>query len=120
MGFITWLSFIDCANFDWVTGLKLYFISTPFVGYNIILAIFFTLIERALPAHILSVLRGLVLIIPTAFLLSFLWKMAVVWFTYPATEAITALIGFVIYKKEDRREKSCLLYRLKRFIELIW
>ncbi len=52
------------------TGLKLYFISIPF-GYNIILATcFFTSIEKALPAHILSILRGLVLIIPMAFLLS--------------------------------------------------
>ena len=53
-----------------VTGLKLYFISTPFVGYNIILATFFTSIERAFPAHILSLLRGLILIIPTAFILA--------------------------------------------------
>ena len=83
-----------------VTGLKLYFISAPFVGYNIILATFFTSIERACPAHILSVLRGLVLVIPTAFLLSFLWDMTGVWFTYPATEFLVALLGFVIYKNE--------------------
>lgn len=50
-----------------VAGLKLYFISTPFVGYNIILAIYFTSIEKALPAHILSISRGLILIIPMAF-----------------------------------------------------
>lgn len=42
-----------------VTGLKLYFISIPFVGYNIILATFFTSIEKALPAHILSDIKGI-------------------------------------------------------------
>lgn len=83
-----------------VTGLKLYFISTPFVGYNIILATFFTSIEKALPAHILSVLRGLVLIIPMAFFLSAKWEMTGVWLTYPITEAFTALLGFVIYKQK--------------------
>lgn len=83
-----------------VTGLKLYFISTPFVGYNIILATFFTSIERAFPAHILSVLRGLVFIIPTAFFLSSLWKMTGVWFAYPVTEILVTLLGFVIYKNE--------------------
>lgn len=88
-----------------VTGLKLYFISAPFVGYNIILATFFTSIERAFPAHILSVLRGLVLIIPTALVLSSLWKMIGVWFTYPVTELLVALLGFVIYKNERRKEK---------------
>lgn len=83
-----------------VTGLKLYFLSTPFVGYNIILATFFTSIEKALPAHILSILRGLVLIIPMAFLLSALWKMTGVWLTYPTTEFLIALLGFVIYKQK--------------------
>ena len=86
-----------------VTGLKLYFISTPFVGYNIILATFFTSIERAFPAHILSLLRGLILIIPTAFILSSLWKMTGVWFAYPVTEISVALLGFVIYKNGKKR-----------------
>lgn len=85
-----------------VSGLRLYFISAPFVGYNIILATFFTSIERAFPAHILSVLRGLVLVIPTAFLLSSLWGMAGIWFTYPITEAFVALLGFVIYQYKQR------------------
>ncbi len=88
-----------------VTGLKLYFISAPFVGYNIILATFFTSIERAFPAHILSVLRGLVLLIPAAFLLSFLWEMTGVWFTYPITELFVALLGLVIYRNEYRKRK---------------
>lgn len=81
-----------------VTGLRLYFIAIPFAGYNIILATFFTSIEKALPAHILSVLRGLVLIIPMAFLLSALWKMTGVWITYPITEFLIAVLGFIIYR----------------------
>ncbi len=89
-----------------VTGLRLYFISAPFVGYNIILATFFTSIERAFPSHILSVLRGLVLVIPTAFLLSFLWEMVGIWYTCPVTEILVALLGFVIYKNEQRKEKK--------------
>lgn len=86
-----------------VTGLKLYFISNPFVGYNIILATFFTSVEKALPAHILSILRGLVLIIPMAFLLSALWEMTGVWLTYPLTEILIALLGFIIYACKNRK-----------------
>lgn len=89
-----------------VMGLKLYFISIPFVGYNIILATFFTSIEKALPAHILSILRGLVLIIPMAFLLSALWKMTGVWLTYPITEFLIALLGFVIYKHKNKQKET--------------
>jgi MATE efflux family protein len=81
-----------------VQGLKLYFLSVVFVGYNSILATFFTSIEKALPAHILSVLRGLILIIPIAFFLSALWEMTGVWLTYPITEFLVALLGFIMYQ----------------------
>lgn len=86
-----------------VIGLKLYFISTAFVGYNIILATLFTSIENALPAHILSILRGLILIIPMAFLLSAIWGMTGVWLAYPITEFIVALLGFIIDKKQTEK-----------------
>ncbi len=81
-----------------VDGLKIYFTSSIFVGYNIVLAIFFTSVERPLPAHILSILRGLVLIVPMAFLLSAIGGMTGVWLTYPITEAAVALLGYVVYK----------------------
>lgn len=90
-----------------ITGLQLYFLSSPFVGYNIILSTFFTSVERAFPAHILSILRGLVLIIPAALILSALWGMTGVWLTYPLTEGTVAAIGFVIYqhKRIHRKQK---------------
>lgn len=89
-----------------VAGLKLYFISIPFVGYNIILANYFTSVEKAFPAHILSILRGLILIIPMAFILSALWKMTGVWLTYPITEVLVALLGFVIYQHSKIQNKQ--------------
>lgn len=89
-----------------VTGLKLYFLSTLFVGYNIILATFFTSTEKALPAHILSLLRGLILIIPMAFLFAALWEMTGVWLTYPITELLVALLGFVIYKQKYQKPEK--------------
>lgn len=89
-----------------VTGLKLYFTSAPFVGFNIILAVFFTSMEKGLPAHILSVLRGFALIIPLAFVLSSLLGMTGVWITYPITEFLVALLGFVIYKKQTERKSK--------------
>lgn len=82
-----------------VVGLKLYFLSSACTGYNIILAIFFPCVDRALPAHILSVLRGFVLIIPMAFFLSAVWGMTGVWLACPAAEAITALYGCCKAKK---------------------
>ena len=40
-------------------GLRLYFLAVPFAGCNIALSFFFTSIGRALPAHCISLLRGL-------------------------------------------------------------
>lgn len=58
-----------------VTGLKLYFTAIPFAGFNIIISSYFASIEKALPAQIISLSRGFLIIIPMAFFLSFLLEM---------------------------------------------
>ena len=80
-----------------ITGLKLYFTSLVFAGFNIILSMYFTSVEKALPAQIISLLRGLILIIPIAFLFANLWDMTGVWISFPATELVTAVVGAVLY-----------------------
>ena len=80
-------------------GLRLYFTGIPAAGLNIILSIFFTSTEQAVPAHIISLLRGLVLIIPIAFFLSGLWGMTGVWLAFPATELVCTLTGAAICKR---------------------
>ena len=82
-----------------VTGLKLYFTSNIFVGFNIILATFFTSTERTIPAHVLSLLRGLVLLVPMAFFLAEAGGMSGIWLTYPATEFVVAVLGAIVYRR---------------------
>lgn len=79
-------------------GLRLYFTGILAAGVNIILSIFFTSTEQAVPAHIISLLRGLVLIIPMAFALSSLWGMTGVWLAFPVTELVSALLGVGIHR----------------------
>ncbi|WP_138309443.1 MULTISPECIES: MATE family efflux transporter [unclassified Clostridium] len=79
-------------------GLRLYFTGILAAGVNIILSIFFTSTEQAVPAHIISLLRGLVLIIPMAFVLSSLWGMTGVWLAFPVTELVSALLGVGIHR----------------------
>ena len=86
-----------------VSGLKLYFTSVVFVGYNIIISTYFTSVEQAVPAHVVSLLRGLILIVPMAFFLSFLWGMTGVWLAFPATELIVMIIGLYFSAKDRRR-----------------
>lgn len=85
------------------TGLKIYFLSNLPVGYNTILATFFTSIEKALAAQALSILRGFVLILPMAWILSILWKMTGIWLAYPVTETLTAVLGLMWYQYENTK-----------------
>ncbi len=78
------------------TGLKLYFISVPFAGFNIVLSMFFTSTERALPAQTVSLLRGFFLILPAAFALSALAGITGVWLAVPVTEGAVAFVGAVL------------------------
>lgn len=86
-----------------IHGLRLYFTSAGFVGFNVIMAVFFTSTEQMIPAHIISILRGLILIIPIAFFLSALWGMTGIWLAYPVTELIVAVLGMVIYMHNDEK-----------------
>lgn len=79
------------------TGLKLYFLACPFIGFNIVTATYFTSTERPRPAQIISFLRGFFILVPMAFLLSSILKMTGVWCAYPLTECIVALTGMVFY-----------------------
>lgn len=80
-----------------VTGLKLYFTAAVFAGFNLIISVYFTSVELALPAQLISILRGVVLIVPMAFLLSGLFGMSGVWLAFPAAEFLTAVTGLLLY-----------------------
>ena len=78
-------------------GLRLYFIACPFAGFNIIISVYFTSSEYPLPAHIISILRGFIVIIPMTFLLSAIADITGVWCAFPATEFLVAALGLVFY-----------------------
>ncbi len=86
------------------TGLKLYFIACPFIGFNIVMATYFFSTEKPLYAQIISLSRGFIVLIPMAFLLSTLFKMTGIWCAYPASECIVAIIGIVLYVINKRHK----------------
>ena len=87
-------------------GLRLYFIACPFAGFNIIISVYFTSTERPLPAHIISLLRGFIVIIPMAFLLSSVGKILGVWCAFPATELLVAITGFIFWAFISKSRKA--------------
>lgn len=89
-----------------VQGLKLYFTGALFAGFNIVAAMFFTARETPLPAHILSILRGLVLIVPAAFILAQLFGITGVWLSFTASEAVCAVCAVVLLTVFTNKKKT--------------
>lgn len=89
-----------------VTGLKIYFTGCVFAGFNIILCIYFTSTEKALPAHIISLLRGIIIVVPVAFFLSWAGGMNGVWCVFPVTELLVCVIGILLYYFMKKRKTS--------------
>lgn len=86
-----------------VSGLKIYFTACVFVGFNIIISVYFTSTESERPAHIVSILRGFAIIIPLAFLLSALGGMTGVWWVFPITEMLVCAVALAFLIRLNRK-----------------
>ena len=91
-------------------GMRIYFTAILFLGFNVILCVYFTSTAKALPAQIISLLRGLVVIIPSALILSLCFGVTGVWLSYPITECLVAVIGvavlFALLTRQKRTDKE--------------
>ena len=89
-----------------VEGIRIYFTAVPFAGCNIIIAIYFVSTNKPFPAQVISLLRGLILMIPSACILADAAGIIGVWLAFPVTEAVVCIIATGLYfsvKKEDFR-----------------
>lgn len=73
-------------------GIAVYFIAFLFMGLNIVSIAFFSAVAKPKQSFILSLLRGLILVIPLLFILSSFFDLTGVWFTLPFTEGLTLLL----------------------------
>ncbi len=92
-------------------GLRLYFIFLPFAGINAVMAVFFTSNEMPAPSHLISLLRGAVLVIPIALICFRLRSVSGIWMTVPIAEMLTVLTAVMIYA---RTVKPVDLYALPK------
>ena len=80
-------------------GLRWYFTSCFFIGINVVLAVYFSSTDRSRPANAISLLRGLFLPVPMAFLLAALGGMDGLWLAVTVTELLVSILGSVFYRK---------------------
>ena len=91
-----------------VDGVRRYFLACPFLGFNIVLATCFISTERERAARTISLLRGVIVLLPMAFILSACFGMTGVWLAYPATEVLTALAGVLLFRLLKSKERDIL------------
>ena len=81
-----------------VPGLRLYFASFLFTGINFTVTYFMSAVERTRPSLIISLLRGLLLIVPVLFIMTHLFGVTGVWLTMLVVELITLAASlFILY-----------------------
>lgn len=89
-------------------GMHIYFTAFIFVGINIITATFLSSTDHPKESFILSVFRGFLLVIPMAFLLSFLFEINGIWLTLPVTELIVTLPAIFFIRRTFRKFSAAI------------
>ncbi len=90
-----------------VDGLRIYFIGCLSAGMNILLSSYFASSDSAKPANLISLLRGLILIVPLSFLLSWAGGITGLWAVFPTTETLVLCLAVWVYiHKQSKKKKA--------------
>lgn len=90
-------------------GMIIYFIGSIFASGNAIFSTYFASIEKPIPSQAITILKGLVIIIPFIYLFSHFMDMTGVWLAYVLTELIVLTMAVAIYILFRKRTKKKLL-----------
>lgn len=90
------------------SGLRIYFIGLFFAGINIISSSFLSAIENPRSAFIISIGRGLVVIIPAVIIFSIILKMTGVWLSFVFTEVLVFIVAMAIVRRYSLEKTSTI------------
>lgn len=81
-------------------GFQIYFIGFFFYGLNVVMATYFNAILKVKTSFIISMLRGLILIVPSAIILSHYLGMLGIWLSFIVSELLTFI--YILYKNNKK------------------
>lgn len=84
-------------------GIRVYFSGFVFAGLNIVMTAFFSAVGRPLPAFVVSISRGCVVIVPVLLLLSGALGIFGVWLAFPVAELLSFVLGVILFNKVKLR-----------------
>lgn len=82
-----------------VRGMRIYFTGCLPAGFNIVLSVYLTSVDKAKPAGVISLLRGIIVILPVTFLLPAVLGMTGLWLSFPVTEMLVGITGISLCRK---------------------
>lgn len=91
-----------------VPGLMLYFLNYLVSGVNLLLIARFAAAERSRDAAVLSLLRGVILVVPCAVVLANIFGLTGLWLAVPTAEVLSLLCGLYLLYREKKSEKTAL------------
>lgn len=90
-----------------INGMHIYFTAFLFVGINIISATYFSSIDKPRHSFLISILRGFLLVLPLAFILSILLGLTGIWLTVPVAEGlVTLIVVFFLLQNNKTTQKT--------------
>lgn len=85
-------------------GIRIFFAGFIFASINIVLSSFYSAVDSPKKAFIISVLRGFLLIIPLAYIMTKILGMTGIWLSFVLTELIVTIISIIIGKKKPAKK----------------
>ncbi len=86
-----------------VVGLRIYFVGFFFASINLIGTGYLSAVGQGKESSMIAIVRGVIMIVLLAFLLSRIWGMIGVWLAFPVTEGICAIatLGVLSHMKKQ-------------------
>jgi putative MATE family efflux protein len=86
-----------------IKGLRYVTLAFPFVGFQVVASHFFQAIGKAKISMFATLFRQVILLIPLLLLLPDLWEINGIWFSYPISDILAAIVVFFLLLREWRR-----------------
>jgi putative MATE family efflux protein len=86
-----------------VTGLRIFVIMLPVVGFQIVISNYFQSVGKAKTAAFLSLLRQVIVLMPLLFIFPNYWGLNGIWMASPAADFISAIIAGALMIREWKR-----------------
>jgi len=89
-----------------VTGLRIFIIMLPVVGFQIVISNYFQSVGKAKIAAFLSLLRQVIVLMPLLFIFPSYWGLNGIWMASPTADLISAIIASLLMIREWKKSLS--------------